>query len=160
MRRHLALNALALAVAALPGPAAAAISCSAGIGSLNFGTYSPLSPAGISMLLGEVDITCSNDKKGKGEVVKIRPGISAGNSGNVAQRQMKSGTTALLYNLYRDAAYSTIWTDGPGAPSYDLLVASGASAQLRLPVFGRVPGGQSGALPGAYFDTLVLSIRY
>lgn len=139
------------------------ISCAAGIspGVLAFGQYSPLAPGGISMLLGEAVVTCTNARTNPTESIKIRAAISAG-GGTVAQRQMTSAGSPipLLYNLFQDGSYTTVWSDSTGGPGIDLIVPRGESRQLRLPVFGRVPGSQGGVRPGAYSDALVLTVRY
>ncbi len=165
MSWHRALITLALG-AGLPlmSSAQSGISCGAGMspGVLAFGTYSPLAPGGISMLLGEVVVSCTNTRTNPTENLKIRAGISAGSSGSVAQRQMTSASSPvpLLYNLFQDASYTTLWTDSTGGSGINLTVPQGESRQLKLPVFGRVPGNQGGVRPGAYSDALVLTVRY
>ena len=131
-------------------------------GILSFGTYSPLAAGDLAMMLGEAVVTCSNSRTNPTEIVKVRAAISAGSSGSVAQRQMVSAASPvpLLYNLYQDGSYTSVWTDSLGGGGIDLTVLRGGSAQLRLPVFGRVPSRQSTVRPGAYSDSLVLTIRY
>ena len=38
--------------------------------------------------------------------------VSTGSSGTFANRTMKKSTENLTYNLYRDAAFATVWGDG------------------------------------------------
>lgn len=157
---------IALLLGAIP-PAASAqsgISCGTQLSPavLAFGTYSPLAPGGIAMLLGEIVISCTNTRTNPTESIKVRAAISAGASGSTAQRQMVSASSPvpLLYNLFQDAGYTTVWTDSLGGSGIDLNVPRGGSAQMKLPVFGRVPASQSGVRPGAYVDSLVLTVRY
>jgi spore coat protein U-like protein len=164
MSRHPSLIALAILAAAPAVHAQSGISCSSQIspGQLAFGNYSPLAAGGVSLLLGEVVVACTNSRSAPPETVRVRAAISAGSSGTVARRRMNStpGGSTLAYNLYQDAAYTALWTDQLGGPGYTLIVPRGRSAQLRLPVFGRIPGGQSSARPAAYSDALVLTVRY
>ncbi len=165
--RHLgcALTIALLALSASPtSRAQVGITCTSQMspGALAFGNYVPLSPTSNSGLLGEVVVACSNARNNPPNVVQVRVGISAGQSGSVAQRRMSAtgSNTALLYNLYRDAAYSQLWTDAVGGTGNDLPVPPGTSAQLRLPVFGRIPARQTSVAPGRYSDLLVLTVRY
>jgi spore coat protein U-like protein len=165
MSWHRALIALVLgALLPLVSSAQSGIACGTQMspGVLAFGNYSPLAPGGIAMLLGEVVVTCTNTRTNPTENVKVRSAISAGSSGSVAQRQMVSGSSPvpLLYNLYQDGSYTNLWTDSLGGSGVELNVPRGGTAQLRLPVFGRVPANQSGARPGSYVDALVLTVRY
>lgn len=129
---------------------------------LAFGTYTPYAAGGRFGLLGQVVVACSNTRDNPPNLVQVRVGLSAGQSGSVAQRRMSAptSTSPLLYNLYQDAAYTQVWTDSTGGTGTDLFVPPGASAQLRLPVFGRIPGGQTSATYGSYVDSLVLNVRY
>lgn len=165
--RHIgcALTTTLLALAAAgAAQAQVGISCASQMspGVLAFGTYVPLAAGGNAGLLGEIVVNCTNARNNPTSLVQVRTGISAGQSGSVAQRRMSAGgsSTPLLYNLYQDAAYSQVWTDAIGGPGYDLQVLPGTSAQLRLPVFGRIPGRQTNVAPGQYSDALVLTVRY
>jgi spore coat protein U-like protein len=156
--------ALLLALLPLGAAAQAGIGCSAAVspGVLAFGSYSPLQTGSVALLLGEVVVRCSNSRSTPPDSIQIRAGISAGTSGTVAQRQMRTAGSAvpLLYNLYRDAGYSQVWSDGLGGPGIRLPLPPGASNELRLAVFGRIPGGQRNVRAGAYGDGLVLTVRY
>jgi spore coat protein U-like protein len=140
------------------------ISCTTSIssGTLAFGNIVPTSPAGSSMLLGDFIVRCANADTGSRNV-RLRLAISAGNSGNAAQRQMiRAGAPVpLLYNLYEDAAYTTVWTATTGGRPDELLSVPGNStAELRRQIFGRIPGGQTTVTAGLYSDTLIASVRY
>lgn len=160
-----ALIAILLAAAtAGPAWAQAGISCTTSIssGTLAFGSVVPSSPAGVSMLLGDFIVRCSNTDVGSRNV-RLRLAISAGNSGNAAQRQMtRAGAPVpLLYNLYEDAAYTTVWTATTGGRPDEVLSVPGSStAELRRQIFGRIPGGQTTVMAGLYADTLIASVRY
>lgn len=158
---------IALALATIISGAAHAqsgIACTVAMssGTLSFGNVVPFSPAGVSALLGEFIVRCANS----GSVtrnVRLRMAISAGSSGTAAQRRMtRAGATVpLLYNLYEDPAYTTIWTATTGGrPDENLSVPGGATAELRRQVYGRVPGNQTTVTAGAYSDMLVAEVRY
>jgi spore coat protein U-like protein len=160
-----ALTAILLAgAAACPAWAQSGISCTTSIssGTLAFGNIVPTSPVGVSVLLGDFIVRCSNTDSGSRNV-RLRLAISAGSSGNAAQRQMtRAGApVSLLYNLYEDAAYTTVWTATTGGRPDEVLSVSGNStAELRRQIFGRIPGGQTTVTAGLYSDTLIASVRY
>lgn len=159
-----ALIALLLGIAASAASAQPSVACTSGVsaGTLVFGTVVPHAPAGVSALLGELVVRCSNPDDAA-RTVRLRVAISAGASGNAAQRQMRrAGAPApLLYNLYEDPAYSVVWTDRTGGrPDEVVGVPARASAELRLPIFGRVPGRQTAVTAGMYSDTLIATVRY
>lgn len=158
---------IAFAIAAVVCEAAHAqtgVSCTASMssGTLAFGSVVTASPAGVSALLGEFVISCTNPGNGARNV-RLRLAISAGGSGNAGQRQMTraGGVAPLLYNLYEDPTYTTIWTATTGGrPDEILNVPGNATAELRRQVFGRIPGSQIAVTPGLYSDTLVAEVRY
>ena len=73
---------------------------------------------------------------------------------------MASGSNTLNYNLYRDAARTTIWGDGSGGTSFfqvsvlPLLPTSGT-----VTVYGRIPALQD-AHTGSYSDSIVATITF
>jgi spore coat protein U-like protein len=131
-------------------------------GLFSFGNIVPFSPAGVSALLGEFIVRCANPGS-NARNVRLRLAISAGASGTAAQRHMTrpGGTVPLLYNLYEDATYTTVWTAATGGrPDEVLNVPAGATAELRRQVFGRIPGSQTAVTVGRYSDVLVAEVRY
>ena len=79
--------------------------------------------------------------------------ISAGSSGNTAQRTMRNGPAVLNYNIYSDVGRSVVWPATGGVPG----IGSGG-AQL-VTVYGRVAASQTSA-PGVYSDTLTANINF
>ena len=155
----------AVTVLAMGGARAqAGVACTAGTsaGLLSFGNVVTLSPAGVSTLLGDFIVRCANiDNQSRN--VRLRLAISAGSSGTVGQRQMRQAgaPTPLLYNLYEDAAYTLVWTATTGGrPDEFLAIAPRSTAEVRRPIFGRIPGRQTTVVPGAYSDTLIATVRY
>jgi spore coat protein U-like protein len=140
------------------------ISCTAQISSaiLAFGNIVPASPTATSALLGDFVVNCANaHPAAQDRTVTLRLTISAGSSGSEAQREMiRAGAgSPLLYNLYKDAAYTTVWPVTT-SDSESLIVPGQGSAELRRPIFGRVPGSQASVTPGLYSDTLTATVTY
>jgi spore coat protein U-like protein len=151
--------ALALALAALP--AHGAVVCSGSSTSMSLGTYygdtaAPTDSAGTFML------TCT--RNGGPQNVTVTMGIGAsGNSGSIANRQMRTGSwpDTLAYNLYRDAARLGVWgeTVGVDTVSSSVSVPNNASRSVAFTIYGRIPGLQN-VHTGFYSDTLVVTINY
>ncbi|HEU4521882.1 MAG TPA: spore coat U domain-containing protein, partial [Thermoanaerobaculia bacterium] len=87
--------------------------------------------------------------------------VSLGNGLNFAggTRRMAGPPASLLdYQLYRDAARSSLWTTAPntvGGTSTSHLTPIGGG----LIVYGRIPGAQDPAV-GAYSDTVQATVNY
>ena len=118
--------------------------------------------SGTTRLLGDVVVRCANGRNNPPGAINVSIGMSAGNSGSVAQRHMRSTGQGvpLLYNLYQDPALATIWSDNLGQNKLRITVAPGTTSESRLPVYGAVPGGQIAVRSGLYSDTLNLTFRF
>ena len=118
-------------------------------GTLNFGTYSGLSTAAVSVALaGGVTLQCT-------------PGVTVsmtvdGGLHNVSGRRLQigSGTAQIAYQLFRDAAHS----QSLGIAQSVNVPYTDANA-ITLPIFGYVllPGNQPA---GTYSDTLQVQLVY
>jgi len=163
-RRHVPLIAacLGLAGGVVAGVATAAIDCSVSTSGVGFGDYDPLlaTPDDSS---ASVAVTCSR-------VILVDPfsvgytlSLSRGSSGTFAPRQMRAGTANLSYNLFRDAARAQVWGDGSSSTGTVAGTASftwfQTSQTVNHTVYGRAPAQQN-ATPGAYTDTIVLTITF
>jgi spore coat protein U-like protein len=120
-----------------------------------FGGYSVLTANATTPLdiAGGISLNCD-----RGRIVRIRldQGLypASGSSNAAPLRQMGQGTYRLAYNLYEDAARTTVWNNSPPgvrppSNSYPIIV----------PVYGRVPAGQLSP-PGSYSDTVVATITF
>lgn len=144
MKRPLFL--LALLAAAAPGAGLAAPKCNFGAASsLGFGAYDPISASAVD---GTSTLTYQCPP---GQAVRIT--LDTGSSGTFAARTMRQGAEVLLYNLYLDAARTTIWGDGSGGSSPGPGVTTRAGSTTTAWVFGRIDGSQD-AVAGAYSDTI------
>ncbi len=135
--------AVALLVAAIAPAAEAA--CTIAVTGPSFGVYSPFEAAPLDAA-GSVTLSCTSPA-----MVGMGPGMS----GNWQNRQMRSGSSRLNYNLYVDAARTTIWGE-PGGPN-DVDVPAGQN--VRVPIFGRVFSLQD-VVPGSYSDTVMLIVHF
>lgn len=74
---------------------------------------------------------------------------------NVNDRHMKSGSSKLRYQLYRNTSRTFVW--GVGAEGYGMVLAHPQSG--KIDVFGRIAGGQVVG-PGAYSDTINITLNF
>jgi len=118
--------------------------------SLAFGTYDPTAatPTDASATLS---IRCSS---GAAITVDLSAGSTAG--ATVAQRKLASGANTLNYNLYTAAARSTIW----GGANTVSGTGQGLDTATSFTVYGRIPAGQTNAVPGSYSDSITVTVTY
>jgi spore coat protein U-like protein len=150
--------------ALLSCPAAhAAADCSASTTAVAFGTYDLLATTPDDSV-GNVTVVCTYVSGGTSQV-GFTVALSAGNAGNYAQRQLKSGTAVLGYNLFTDSARSQVWGNGGAGTtvaSGSFTIGPGAGNRRReasYPVYGRVPALQD-APPGSYSDSIVVTLAF
>ena len=102
-------------------------------------------------------VTCNTAGAG---TTSFTIGLSAG-TGTVAQRTQKKGSAALTYNLYQDAARSTVWGD-TGATQYTQTISGDISNQS-ITIYGKIdntPANLADA-PGVYSDpTITLTLGW
>jgi spore coat protein U-like protein len=116
---------------------------------VNFGEYDPL-------LTGDLDATgvlqfrCN---RGSDLIVKI----DAGTGGSFAPRTMQGPLDQLAYNLYLDAARTTVWGDGTGGTGVAYFY--NVSRWTTAAVYGRTPLGQDVGV-GIYTDTVVMTVEW
>ena len=82
-------------------------------------------------------------------------GLTAGTTAGatIAQRLMASGTDLMNYNLYTDAARSSVW--GNTAGSWVSGTGAGMGTPQALTVYGRVAGGQTNLAAATYTETAI-----
>lgn len=131
--------------------------CSVTANALNFGDYTP----GTVALTGSstVSVRCT---KNTGYSVALNAGTTSG--GTIAQRLMKhaSATDTLQYNLYTTAALTTVFGDGTGGSGTSNGTGSGMGTASTITVYGSLPDSTANqdAAPGAYSDTVTVSVTY
>jgi spore coat protein U-like protein len=170
--KALALFALpaALAVPAFAGPSpqtddfdvTATVNGSCNIIStadIAFGVYDPADVNFTTPLdgTGSVTIRCV-----RGTVVDVAlgQGLFAGAGSTCAaplRRMSDGGTERLGYDIYQDAARTTVW--GCAATNDQTYTSGSPSTPTTLTTYGRVPAGQDVAA-GSYDDTVVVTATF
>ena len=166
--RALALGRLlASLLAALPALLHAQIAtCTVSSSGLAFGAYQPLSFAG---KLHSVDQTSSATISlsclgvlPTGYKLSLGPG-NYGSGNRISPRYLQNLSQVgdpMQFNVYTDAAYSSIWSDGMTAgPPFTGTIPIGLS-QRNHTAYGRIPGGQSTLKAGQYADTLTMTLSF
>jgi spore coat protein U-like protein len=101
--------------------------------------------------------------------VRICPNIAGGSGGATAtQRFMLNGSNSLAFQLYRNAARTTIWGSYLWAfssrpPTINLSIGSAGTGSTNVTIYGRVFLGQTTVPPGSYvssFTSTDVVIRY
>ena len=116
---------------------------------INFGDYDPMLTGNLDAT-GSIRIRCNR-------TVDITMKIDAGTGGSFAPRTMQGPIDQLVYNLYLDAARTTVWGDGTGGTGVAYFY--NVSRWTTVPVYGRAPLGQSVGV-GIYTDTVVVTVEW
>ncbi len=129
--------------------------CSATALPLAFPNYTP--GGGAQTGNTTISVKCS---KNTGYTVALNGGTTTG--GTMAQRLMGSGTNTLQYNLYTTAAATTIFGDGTGGTGTQAGTGAGVATANTVNVYGQLPDNATNqaAVPGAYSDTITVTINY
>ena len=134
-----------------PASPAYALSCTASIGSINFGNVNVLSAANPQATASApVSVTCSRGllETGGDATVCLYLGDGSGGWDGGTQRYLKNGTNNLGYNLYKDASRTQIWgsigifpASGPNRyvfNSASTLIILGGSATINGTIYASV----------------------
>ena len=133
-----------------PEREAIAQSCFATATNVNFGTLSVNAVANATTT-GNINEGCTAGYPTNG-TLQLCNHIGAGsNSASQTNRTMKSGTNVLAYQLYRDAARTTIFTY-PGTSPIAIPYSSSGGGSTNTPVYARITGTSAGLPPGTYTD--------
>lgn len=159
--RQLVLTALLL-WAASPAQAlcvAPLCSCSVSTSALAFGAYNPLASQNVDST-ASVSVHCSGVA---GLLIPYDVTLGTG-GGSYATRRLNSGAATLNYNLYTSHAMATVWGNGSAGTqllsSTILLDVLGLAPAKAHTIYGRIPLGQTAALPGVYADTVTVTLTY
>lgn len=149
-----ALAGLCLAVAS---PAAAQVRCTVSAQGAAFGSYLPRGAAPVDTT-GNIAVTCSG---AVGQAARYSILLSSGAGGLFFPRKMRSSPNALSYNLYTDAARTTIWGDGNAGTFTiaDAYVLTSVSVTRNYPVYGRLFPGQNVRV-GSYADNITVTVNH
>lgn len=156
MRRLLIRLMLLLPLLGFAAPAQALLStCTTLAVGVTFGNYNPISATPTDST-GEVSVICV----GLDLLVDYTISLGVGTYGNYTARKMAFLTNRLNYNLYTSSAYTTVWgngTGGTGTKSGAYLLSLGIAD--RYTVYGRI-AAQQNVLPGAYTDSVLVTVNY
>jgi spore coat protein U-like protein len=140
----------ALIIATSPFSAHAA--CSLSSTTVLFGSYDIFSSAPLDTL-GQIIFRCGNNDH------NVSISLDKGGAPTFDPRRMLNGASTLNYNLYLNAARTTIWGDGTGG-TQNFFVRNPANKQdVSIPLYGRIPAGQ-GTSAGNYSNTLTVTINF
>jgi spore coat protein U-like protein len=163
------LAALALMLAGVPGErrahaltrtatlnvaASVSIRCTIATTPVAFGNYDPTGYNALYPLdaVGGISLNCS-----AGSNVDVRLGQGSfpapGSTNAIPRRRLGFGADRLNYNLYEDAAYTTVWDNVAKG------LKGGKTFPVVIPVYGRVPEGQTPPI-GTYTDSVVATVFF
>lgn len=141
---------LSCAAMALPQQARAAASCSTTTSSLAFGNVDVLPGTQVDGA-GSITIACSGFTAT--QKLTLCFGLDNGTyPASGSNRQMGSAASRLVFNVFKDAARSVIWTTA-SAGLISVTITSSTLNQV-IPYYGRILGSQQAAIPAAYTTTL------
>lgn len=132
------------------------IDCSATMTNVSFGNVNPLSSQ--TDANATLNYTCSNSANGtRYATVCFSIGDGAQGAGNANPRLMQDAAgDDLFFQLFQNAAHTTVWGSsffGVNTPvMVNVTIARRGSTQGSATMYGRVVGGQTTAVPGAYQD--------
>ena len=130
--------------------------CTISSTAIGFGAYDPIVTNASTPLdaAGTVVITCT---KGATTTIGLNTGNNAANASGTT-RAMKSGTDYLSYEIYQEAARSTVWGNSgtglltpPAAPNKNARTFS---------TYGRVPAAQDVPASATYTDTVTATVNF
>jgi spore coat protein U-like protein len=136
---------------------AQSISCSATMTNVAFGSVNPLSSQ--TDASATLNYTCTNSSllTTRYATVCFSIGDGAQGGGNSNPRRMQDGAgDPLMFQLYQNSARTTVWGStffGVLTPvMVDVSIPALGSRSGSATMYGRVVGGQTTAVPGAYQD--------
>ena len=140
---------LALTVTQLSSAMAA---CTISTTPVNFGAYDVFSSVATDST-GTVTYNC-----GRGDR-NITIALDRGGAPTFNPRRMLKVAEALNYNLYRDAARTTIWGDGTGGTQSYFDSNPPNNTNVTVTIYGRVPAGQDVSV-GLYTNSVAATINF
>jgi spore coat protein U-like protein len=131
-----------------------AAKCTVSAANLSFGAIDPLN--------SQVDATTAltvKCTKNSPYTVGLDAGVTTG--ATIAQRKMANGADIMNYNLYTNAARTTIWGNTAVAPSWVSGTGAGLAIAQTLTVYGRVASGQTNLAVGNFQEnTVTVTVTY
>lgn len=152
MRRAF-LTVVAAVVLALVSVSPARAACTISSTPLLFGVYNVFAATPLDST-GSLTFHCSSTDK---DIVIT---LDRGGAPTFNPRRMLNGSEPLTYNLYLDAARTTIWGDGTGGTqAFTEHNPQGNNRDIVVPIYGRIPAGQD-VRSGSYTNTITVTIQF
>lgn len=146
------LLALALALSGIVGMAFPVMAaCTISTTAVSFGAYNVFSGSALDST-GSVIFNC--DRRSNITIALDQGGAPSFNP----RRMLKSGE-ALNYNLYLDAARTTIWGDGTGGTQVYANANTPRNQNVTVTIYGRIPAGQD-VTAGSYANTVTATVNF
>jgi spore coat protein U-like protein len=123
------------------------------VSGVNFGPYNVFTNSPTDST-GTIILTCTD----VGPTDAITIDLSTGSATSYAPRQMRQGSDALNYNLFRDPSRLEIWGDGTGGSSRYGPMVPPNNTQVNLTIYGCIPVRQNVRV-GTYSDTITVTIN-
>jgi len=127
-------------------------SCTISVTSVAFANYNVFTTSDYDSA-GTVTYRCN------AQTANISIALSDGSSSTFSPRTLRKGSEVLNYNLYRDAARSTIWGDGTGGTSLYTNANPPNNNNVSVTIFARIPAQQD-VSAGSYSDTVSAVINF
>lgn len=145
-------------------PAASAGSCTLSSTGLALGAYQPLTFSG-KRALASIDVFSTatiavSCTAATSYTISLGAGAQGG-EGPTGTRYLANlnGGASMLFNVYTEANYSTVWGDGSvGSLLAGSLPTGGGS--VAHTVYGKVPAGQTTLRAGSFSESLPMTIFY
>lgn len=124
-------------------------------GTLNFGSHPSIFPVALTAQSqgpsGTVQLTCSS-------VVNANVSVSTGQYAIGNQRRMANGANRVAYDLFADSGFVLPFTGT--TPRAIAVSASGSTATVSLPIYGRVAPFAGGHPAGNYQDDVQITVTW
>lgn len=130
---------------------ARAVNCNVVSASLAFGTYDPITSSSDKTVLGNIQINCTG-------AIAVTIKLAVGN-GTFAMRTMSNSGHSVNYNIYADAGHTQVWGDGTSG-TVTVPFTFSASGTQTIPVYGKIPKGQTSSIPNTYTATPQVTVSW
>jgi spore coat protein U-like protein len=124
---------------------------------VSFGSYNVFAAVATDST-GSLTFRCSGTGN-SGNNISISIALGRGSSGSFTPRAMVLANGALAYNLYQDAARTTIWGDGTGGTRAYVTGTAPRNRDTTVTIYGRIPAQQD-VSAGSYADTVTATINF
>jgi spore coat protein U-like protein len=125
--------------------------CTISATAVGFGSYNVFS-SGPTDSTGTITYRCRGHHS-------VAIGITRGSGSTFNPRSMSRGGEQLTYNLYLDAARTSIWGDATGGSQMYVNVGFPNNTDITLTVYARIPPGQD-VSAGTYTDSVAAIVLF